>query len=530
MSSFLDLIALTLGLALVGLLYKSRSKTAYPLPPGPRRLPIIGNMLDMPKRNEWATYRKWGKDHGSDIIHLEVLGTHLIILNSEKAANDLLNKRSSIYSDRPKMAVIVRLGWSLGFVPYGQRWRDMRKAFHQYFHPTATLQYHPIEERATVELLKRLLDTPEDFIEHLRHMTGRIILEITYGIKVQPHGDPYIDAAERALEGKAFGSTTRAGLYDILPFLQRVPAWVPGNGFIREAKKWTQYCLQAPEGAYHYVKEGIANGTAGPSVVASMIKKNEYKQSNYDEEIAKYTAGSMYLGNLHSSWSSQQTLTPLRSVKGGADTTMSALGTFFLAMVLHPEVQRKAQAEIDAVIGNDRLPNFEDENSLPYVNAVVKEVLRWRPVVTLVPADLAVLPHRLISDDVYKGYHIPAGSIVIGNAGAMLHDELTFPEADKFKPEHFLDTSSKFPEVAFGFGRRICPGRYMARGSIWIAIASILATLDISKAVDKDGKVIELIDEYSSGVISYPAPFRCAIKPRSPEAEELIRRPETADQ
>ncbi|THH16031.1 hypothetical protein EW146_g4550 [Bondarzewia mesenterica] len=181
---------------------------------------------------------------------------------------------------------------------------------------------------------------------------------------------------------------------------------------------------------------------------------------------------------------------------------MSALETFFLAMVSHPEAQKKAQAEIDAVIGNDRLPNFDDENSLPYVNAVVKEVLRWRPVVPLVPADLAGVPHRVISDDVYKGYHIPAGSIVIGNVRAMLHDELTFPEADKFKPERFLDTSIKFPEVAFGFGRRVCPGRYMARGSIWIAIASILATLDISKAVDKDGKLIEPTDEYSSGLIS----------------------------
>ncbi|THH16045.1 hypothetical protein EW146_g4546 [Bondarzewia mesenterica] len=527
MSSFLDLLALPLGLVLVSLVYKWRTKPAFPLPPGPRRLPIIRNLLDMPKRDEWATYQKWGKDHGSDIIHLEVLGTHLIILNSQTAANDLLNKRSSLYSDRPKMAVIVRLDWGLVFTSYGQRWRDMRKAFHYYFHPTATLQYHAIEERATVELLQRLLDTPEDFMEHLRHMAGRVILEIAYGIKVQPRGDPYIDDAERALEGVTLGSTRRAGLYDMLPFLQWLPAWAPGNGFIREAKKRTHYCLQAPEDAYRHVKEAIANGTAGPSVVASMIKKNEYKQSNYDEEIAKYTAGSMYLG--------------------GADTTMSALETFCLAMILHPEAQKKAQAEIDAVIGHDRLPNFEDENSLPYVNALVKEVLRWRPVVPLVPAGLAAAPHRLISDDVYKGYYIPAGSIVIGNARAMLHDELTFSEADKFKPEHFLDTSIKFPEVAFGFGRRVCPGRYMARGSIWIAIVSILATLDISKAVDKDGKAIEPTDEYSSGLIvtvltffvsfppilssnSYPAPFRCTIKSRSPEAEKLIRGPGTADQ
>ena len=85
------------------------------------------------------------------------------------------------------------------------------------------------------------------------------------------------------------------------------------------------------------------------------------------------------------------------------------LQAFLLAMAMHPEMQRKAQAELDRVVGGDRMPTFQDRESLPYLNALLKEVLRWHPV-----APIAV-PHRSIADDEYNGYHIPAGTIVIAS-------------------------------------------------------------------------------------------------------------------
>jgi len=87
-----------------------------------------------------------------------------------------------------------------------------------------------------------------------------------------------------------------------------------------------------------------------------------------------------------------------------------ALENFFLAMTLYPEVQKKAQCEIDQVVGTDRLPGFEDQAVLPYTSAILKEILRWQQVDTL------AVPHRLTEDDTYRGYHLPAGSTVIGNA------------------------------------------------------------------------------------------------------------------
>lgn len=89
--------------------------------------------------------------------------------------------------------------------------------------------------------------------------------------------------------------------------------------------------------------------------------------------------------------------------------TLSTVQWFFFAMAAHPEVQRKAQAELDAIVGPGRLPEFEDCESLPYVNAVIKECLRWRSVVPL------NVPHKSLEDDEYRGFFIPKGSLVVAN-------------------------------------------------------------------------------------------------------------------
>jgi len=196
--------------------------------------------------------------------------------------------------------------------------------------------------------------------------------------------------------------------------------------------------------------------------------------------------------------------------------------TFILAMVLHPEVQDKAQRELDKVVGNARLPNFEDRAELPFVRAIVLECLRWQPVVNL------GLPHVVTEDDVYRGMIIPANTVVWANVWGILHDEENYPAPHEFNPDRFVEPASpgvnQYPSEAFGFGRRICPGRYLAENSIWLAIARILATFTICKAVDEKGMPIEPSVEYAPhNSISRPKPFQCRFVPRSEAAVSLIR-------
>lgn len=125
-------------------------------------------------------------------------------------------------------------------------------------------------------------------------------------------------------------------------------------------------------------------------------------------------------------------------------------------MLHFPNVLKQAQAEIDAVIGRDRLPTLEDEASLPFIRALQLELLRWRPVVPLVQ------PHIAAEEDSYNGVRIPKGSLVWANLQAMSRDERTYEKPEQFMPERFLSTNAQGERVfsrkdeisIFGYGRR----------------------------------------------------------------------------
>ncbi|PSS38121.1 hypothetical protein PHLCEN_2v28 [Hermanssonia centrifuga] len=327
-------LALALLVAAMGLYLMTRRK--YMLPPGPKGLPIIGNTFNMPTNFEWLAYQKWSRDFNSDLIYLNLLGTPVVVLHSAKAAYELFEKRSAIYSDRVRGVMMNELiGWdhNIAFMQYGERWRESRRAFHQHFHPGVIPKYYPRTVKGVRELLLRLLETPDDFMGHMRHMAGSIIMRITYGIEVLPTEDPYITTAEAALQSLA------------------------AAGFKKEAAAWRKPTRAMANVPFSKVQEALSNGTAVPSILSALLEKLDPNADNQRMED-RYRAAAT------------------TAYTGGSDTTVSSLGTFILAMMLYPTVQKRAREELDRVIGSDRLPSFEDELELPYVSAVVKEAFR----------------------------------------------------------------------------------------------------------------------------------------------------------
>ncbi|KAK7472001.1 hypothetical protein VKT23_000108 [Stygiomarasmius scandens] len=169
--------------------------------------------------------------------------------------------------------------------------------------------------------------------------------------------------------------------------------------------------------------------------------------------------------------------------------------------------------ELDAVVGRSRLPDFGDRESLPYVQAILIEGLRIHPVAPLAMA------HYSSEDDVYENHFIPKGATVLGNTWAILHDEAVYSAPFRFNPERFMkqeghDLPPNPLLYAFGFGRRQCPGRFFALDNAWLAIACLLATFNITKALDQDGREMEQNIEYTKDFISHPKPFKCRFVPR----------------
>nr|GAT49365.1 predicted protein [Mycena chlorophos] len=488
-----------------------RQQSFLPLPPGPTKLPLLGNLLDLPAERPWETWHRWSKGFGSDIMHLHVAGDSIVVLESLDAVKELFERRSALYSQRGRFPMVMELldwNWSLGTIKYGDFWRKCRKSFHDSFNAVAVKQFRPQETRAVHELLRGLLDDPQDIMAKFRFMATSLIMDMTYGIKILPQNDPYLPLLTEVMHVFTVTSVPGAFLVDTFPILKFVPSWFPGARFKRQAATWRPMIQDMRRLPWEQTKRQVESGTAPASFAANTLRALDNNNPNGGpgsdwEEVAKTVAANV-LG-------------------AGADTTVAALGWFVLAMLAYPDVQKKAQAELDAVLGHGVLPTFDDEAALPYTTALVKEVLRWKPVGPL------GLPHFVDVEDEYAGYRIPAGSTVIVNTWALLRDESMYPDPIPFKPERFLrdgqlDPDVREPEtIAFGFGRRICPGRNFASSTLWLTIASMLATFDIEKATDAEGRILEPNYDGFPGLISAPLPFECAIKPRSAKTVQAIQ-------
>ncbi|KAJ3516111.1 hypothetical protein NLJ89_g1328 [Agrocybe chaxingu] len=487
MISIQDAIVLSV---VVAALYwiKSKSRRGLPLPPSHRGLPIIGNLRDVPYDSQWETYHDMSKKLDTDILYLDMFGSNVIVLDTYEAAIDLLEKRSSIYSGRPRMPMVIDLmGWdfSFAFIPYNDRWRKQRRLMHQHFSADAARTFRPHLLKGAHRFLVRVLDEQDTIDKKFRHMAADKLMSFTYGIDVQSKDDPYIEVAEKGNHGLIKAILPGAFLVDALPFLKHVPEWFPGAGFKRQAREWREFAHGMRDMPFDAAKRNIASGAvpATSFFVYNCLQtiENGTKDPSYTEDLTRCTAGSIY--------------------SAAADTTVAALSSFILGILKHPEVIKKARQELDSVVKPGHLPDFDDELSLPYITAIVKEALRWSVVVPV------SVPHSLDQEDEYKGYHIPVNSVVLPNVWAMLMNEDAYPNPSEFNPDRFIKDGKFNPDVfdpenvCWGFGRRICPGRYIAYSSVWITIASMLSVFDIEKAKDDTGNPVEPAYDYECGLV-----------------------------
>ncbi|CAA7263056.1 unnamed protein product [Cyclocybe aegerita] len=481
-----------------------RQKRKGIYPPGPKPWPIVGNLFDLPSDQTGQTYLEWGRRNNSDILHAQVLGHHIVIVNKREIADELLEKRARNSSGRPYTPIVKLLDWefNIALMDYGDEWRKHRKVCQQHLNREASRSFEPIQLEKVHRALLQLLRSPEEFEAHNRMLSISITMDMMYGYQVKNLDDPAIDAATRTAEIGDPLFMTSGSMINIIPVLARVPAWVPGaisQKLATQARYWTGKMKDIP---VDDVKRQMAAGIDSPSLLTQfMEKKATTGASEEEEEIMKNVAYTVY--------------------GAASDTTISATATFFYTMAISPEVQKKAQAEIDRVVGNHRLPDFTDRASLPYIEAVYREVMRFAP-----PLPLGMM-HTLAEDDFYGDYLLPKGTQVFANIWAITHDEGTYKDPDAFEPERFFDEDGSLNDddrvLAYGYGRRICAGKHVASATMWITIVSILACFNISKAKDEFGKEIEINPEFEDhGVKTIKKPFECSITPRSPAVQKLI--------
>ncbi|KAE9395514.1 cytochrome P450 [Gymnopus androsaceus JB14] len=467
------IVSALLALAYVFLHRKSwRRSRSLPYPPGPK-------VTSMPADDAWVEYRKWGREYG-ELVYIE--DRNILILNDSRVAIDLLEKRARIYSDR-RMTPIMKLcgaEYNMGFTPYSDNWRRKRKLFQQNFRQSAVNRFHPDQYNKVNEFLRHLITTPDKFMQHTTALSQRIMFSALWGLDVKPE-DPL---AQNAVKGvSTMGQAFIPGAFPAIeqfPWLRFMPTWFPGCGFARVAEQCIRAVKEGNTIPFDMAMDNLKTGK-GTSLIAELASKCEGDSTEI--EAIKAMATTSYLGNANCLLpSDQKKINPSRYI-AAADTTLSSISSFTLSMVLNPDVQAKGQEEIDRVVGTDRLPTLKTASlchtSKQFTVKLCDCILRFL-------SDLSIVRLKMIS------------ILVI------------------IFRKYVLQGCSVIPNIW------VCVGRYMADNTVWLTIASVLATLNLHKLKDKQGKDISISEDYTSGFFRHPKPFQCSITPRTPYAEKLI--------
>ena len=332
-------------------------------------------------------------------------------------------------------------------------------------------------------------------------------MKTAYGYAVVPQGsDILVTLSDRMMTEFSLAAAPMAWPVDIIPILRYLPENFPGVTFKKTARRWRKSIESVAHIPYRFVQRQMAAGRHRESYVSRLVEQNREEGgdlSGEDEEAIIWTAASLY--------------------GAASDTMIITLTAFTAAMILFPGVQRKAQEEIDRVIGSGRLPTVEDRERLPYVDAVVKEALRWWPIAPM------SFPHTATENLEYDGLYIPKGAYLLPNVWWFLHDPDVHADPDSFDPERFLSPRNESDPSGhtWGYGRRMCPGRFFADTGLYLNIVQTLAVFNIKKAVGADGKEVGVDVKVKPGVLSYVTDFEFEMTPRSEKHKRLIRQIET---
>ncbi|KAK2063126.1 cytochrome P450 [Colletotrichum caudatum] len=347
--------------------------------------------------------------------------------------NKWLAKRGKITNERPHMPVASDL------VSNGKRtvirqeaeWREGRRVMHQLLSGSNVKVYAGMQELESMGMLRRYLREPNLWFAH---------------------NYPQLDDYQRVTI--EFVTAINRSYVDFFPSVSKLPHFL---------QPWRRFWAQM--GSFHRhvflewwepIKTAVSKGSAPPSFVRDVLLHPDVRFTGDDEE-AMYLATSV--------------------MAAGGDKTRMTINVFIMAMVTRPEAQLRAREEVDRVctVGESlRLPRMSGLPVMPYVAAMIKEVLRWRPTVPVVP------PHQLTEDLKFDGYFIPAGTCFLVNSIGLSSE---FNNAYEFRPERWIGDlgADRVPNFwGFGGGRRICVGWKVAEQALFIAFARLLYCFEMS--------------------------------------------------
>ncbi|KAK6820189.1 hypothetical protein RU639_007484 [Aspergillus parasiticus] len=482
-------LASSIVLLFLSWLVSSRSrKEQLPLPPGPPRLPIIGNLHQAPSGQPWRKYKEWSDKYGP-MISVRNGASTTIIVSSWEIIKMHMERKNTIYSHRPPMLFFERVtgGLNASVLPYGETWKAHRNIRSSVLKPSMTVKYREIQHVEVTQLIYELL-SKDDFSPVIRRCIASVFTTLAYGTHVEQDSDAEIEELEeinRKITVASEAVMTGPGAITALLF--------PSLGLL--SNRW-----ETQADALH-----IQLTTVLEERTKSALRKTTW---NWVKEIEN---------NEKSQCLSLKELSHL--VGGLYEASMAAyqgLRVIIAAIILFPEAAARARDELDKAVGKGRLPDFVDCDRLPWTNAFIKEAMRWRSLSPL------GAPRAAFRDDEFMGYRIPRFATILINTYAIDHDEKTFPDPFDFKPERWID-NPHLPQLLYGFGQRGCPGRHMGQDSLFLVTSRLLWAFNIESGESGDLDLERLLDSaHGTSLSSFMPEFKAKFSPRSAQHRLVV--------
>ncbi|GKV04739.1 hypothetical protein SLEP1_g16852 [Rubroshorea leprosula] len=440
------------------------------------------------------------------------LGVHrALIVSSSEMAKECLTTNDKAFATRPKSIAMDILGYNyamFAFSPYGPYWRHARKVATLELLSNHRLEmFKPVREAEMRTWIKEIHQTWENnkdsshkALLEMKRWFGDLTLNIIFKVVL---GKRYVDHSQKDEEKDQWKASVRefidfVGKFlisDSLPFLR----WLDIGGQEKAMKKTARELELVVKGWLEEHKKKSAIGKTNEEedfmdVMLSTLNKAELPTTDTDADTVNKA-------------------TCLVLILAGSDTTTVTL-TWALSLLLNnPEALKKAQHELDTIIGRERQVTESDMKNLTYLHAIIKETLR------LYPAGPLLVPHESMEDCTVGGYHIPKGTRLFVNASKIQRNSRVWPDPHEFRPERFL-TSHKdvdvrgqsFELIPFGSGRRMCPGISFALHVLQLTLATFLHGFEVAVVGNEEVDMTE-----GSGIANLKAtPLEILLSPRLP--------------
>ncbi|XP_053236388.1 cytochrome P450 2K6-like [Podarcis raffonei] len=469
------------------------NKSSQKRPPGPRPLPLIGNLHSMDLKMPYRTMLKWSKEYGS-VFSIQMGSEKMVVLAGYETVKEALVNQADAFAERPIVPILEELtkGFGVAF-SHGEYWKVMRRfalsTLRDYGMGKRSIEDRIVEECSVlVKKVESYQGNPFETTTIMNAAVANIIVAILLDKQFDYEDPTYIRLLKLVNENARLLGNFSVMLYNMFPAL----------GFLLGARKTI---IQNRDELFAFINatfikhlRDLDENDQRSFIDSFLIRQQEEEEKNKTNGYFRNENLKAVVANLFAA---------------GMETASTTLRWGLFLMMKYPEIQIKVQEEIAKVVGSSQ-PRIEHRTKMPYTDAVIHEIQRFADIV---PTNL---PHATTTDVTLNGYFIPKGTHIIPLLSSVLHDESQWEKPHKFYPEHFLNSEGKFVKrdafMPFSAGRRACVGETLAKMELFLFFTSLLQRFTFQPPPGTSQEDLDLSPVV--GLIISPMPHQLCALPR----------------